>query len=127
MNFEYWLYVICELDENDELGAFAKIGITTDVERRRKELATASARTLDVLATAALGYISTHQARRLEKAVHARFSHLRRRGEWFVFTDEIYAWWCEIEANPEGVYSLLRRYDECRPGDPLFSPTRSVT
>jgi len=57
-------------------GGAIKIGVTCDVERRLRALATGSAVPLELLGTLPGG-------RRLEKKLHERFKRFHVRGEWF--------------------------------------------
>src|SRR5262249_45238273 len=57
-------------------GDAIKIGVTRDVERRLRALATGSAVPLELLATLPGG-------RSLEKKLHERFRRFHVRGEWF--------------------------------------------
>jgi hypothetical protein len=63
-------------------GDAIKIGVTRDVERRRRALATGSAVPLELLATLPGG-------RRLEKRLHERFKRFHVRGEWFRADEEL--------------------------------------
>lgn len=72
-------------------GQHIKIGHTTDLERRMGELQCGSALFLELL-LAIPGEVED------ERAVHAKFKHLRVRGEWFIVADDLLAW---IEAARE--------------------------
>lgn len=57
-------------------GDAVKIGYTADVEQRNAQLQTASPHQLELLGT-------MNGSIEVETAIHARFNHLRIRGEWF--------------------------------------------
>lgn len=60
-------------------GVYAtKIGVSSSVEKRRRELQTGSPDELKVA-----GFIKTDDAYALEKALHAHFAEHHLRGEWF--------------------------------------------
>jgi len=59
-----------------------KIGRCIDVKQRFQELQTASSEPLVLLA-------ATLNHKDLEEAIHARFHHLRRNGEWFDLMPEL--------------------------------------
>lgn len=61
----------------NETSGLIKIGFALDPKRRLKTLATASADKLNLIGTMR-GTIAT------ERAVHAKFAKLRKRGEWFL-------------------------------------------
>jgi hypothetical protein len=57
-----------------------KIGIAKDVEKRKKVLQNACGNELEIL----------HVIEgNIEKELHSKFSHLRQKGEWFTYTEEI--------------------------------------
>lgn len=58
-----------------------KIGIATDVERRRRSLQTSCPDEVTVLSTVLLA--SFAEARATEKRMHAAFAQYRTFGEWF--------------------------------------------
>lgn len=60
-------------------GHMVKIGYTTDLTRRMKEIQSASPLRIDCLGTAPGG-------RPLEAALHRQFTGARRHGEWFEMT-----------------------------------------
>lgn len=70
-----WLYLLREPKKH-----FLKIGISGDVEKRRRSLITASGREL-ILIDAWHG--TTETARGWEKRVHKKLKRHRARGEWF--------------------------------------------
>jgi hypothetical protein len=59
-------------------GAYYKIGIATDVQKRIKQLGTLPPFDLDLLHT-----ISTGDMHALEKDLHERYADKRKNGEWF--------------------------------------------
>ena len=73
-------YVYCALT-----GDLAKIGITSDPDRRRRQLETASGRKLD-------GFESFHvyAPGAAERCLHARWDFLRTEGEWFTWGGLVY-------------------------------------
>ena len=73
-----WLYLMQIGDEGP-----VKIGVTHDVEARRKTLSTASPYPINVR------FIGVGLAHR-ERMLHARFDHLRMNGEWFRSSPEIF-------------------------------------
>ena len=60
-----------------------KIGVATDVDKRRSELSVASPFNLVCLATLSLGECSAAFALSIETAVHNHFAPFRLRREWF--------------------------------------------
>ena len=67
-----WVYVI-----RSDNGLF-KIGVTNNVATRLAALDTASPVVLSVFAV-----LESNRARSIEAELHKRFTHLRKRGEWF--------------------------------------------
>lgn len=65
-----------------------KIGVTVDVEKRRRVLQTGSAQTLVLLST-------IKGTEKQEAELHRRFKHLRLRGEWFRPEPELLAYIAE--------------------------------
>lgn len=61
------------------VGHMVKIGYTSDLGRRMKEIQSACAERIDCLGTAPGG-------RPLEAALHRQFASARRHGEWFELT-----------------------------------------
>jgi len=62
-------------------GGSIKIGVSDDPDYRCKQMQTATARPLRVIAR--LPCQSRAQAFDLERELHTKFSHLRMGGEWF--------------------------------------------
>jgi len=65
--------------------ALYKIGITTDICRRVKQLQTGNPEKLYVRSF--IQYPGRIQARRAEQNLHKMFNHSRKSGEWFDFSD----------------------------------------
>lgn len=70
-------------------GGAIKIGFSIEPQKRLARLQTSSADMLVILGVTP-GTIAT------EKAIHARFKHLRLRGEWFRATDDLHAYIAEV-------------------------------
>jgi hypothetical protein len=64
-------------------GGYHKIGLTTNIEARFKDIGTKLPFTSEVIHT-----IRTSDIYRLEKYWHERFASKRAEGEWFILTDE---------------------------------------
>lgn len=79
-------------------GALVKIGFTENLTARLRQLRVdAHGERVDVLGTVqcAAG-VRTYA---LERTVHARFEHLRVRGEWFRDDPSIHQWLAEISTD----------------------------
>ena len=63
-------------------GDFVKIGFARRPERRLRELQAANPNKLELVATLPVGNVT-------EAGAHRALSHLRHRGEWFRWCDEI--------------------------------------
>lgn len=82
-----------------------KIGIAKNPKKRLKQLQTGNPELLTIIET-----YQTNNASKIEKALHNRYSHLRKEGEWFelsvrnecLFLDECK----EIDDN----FNLLKKY-----------------
>ncbi|HEY4452341.1 MAG TPA: GIY-YIG nuclease family protein [Solirubrobacteraceae bacterium] len=72
-----WIYVLLDGESNA-----VKIGRTTDLRGRPRDLQTGNPRELE-LVSAWRGNASQ------EREMHAEFQHLRIRGEWFACTDDL--------------------------------------
>lgn len=70
-------------------GDLMKIGIASDVDRRRRALSAARGQLVDVLRTAP--FISREAARAAETDMHREFAAIRALGEWFQAHDAILA------------------------------------
>lgn len=70
--------------QGDNSGA-VKIGITTDLDRRLRELQVATAETLAVIGQVPGG-------REMERELHERFKDQRLTGEWFVPSGDLLAY-----------------------------------
>ena len=69
----------------DENKTFCKIGHTKDVKERLTQLQDGNPLKLFVLC-------AMEGDKQVETEVHQMFSHLHKRGEWFLFIDEIYSY-----------------------------------
>lgn len=81
-----------------ECAGVFKIGISSDIRRRMRQIAAHCPRRLKVL-----HYVQTHMHNELELILHDRFKHRRSHGEWFLLDDEeayaVYSLmnhWCEL-------------------------------
>ena len=63
-------------------GNHVKIGVTNDITKRLSQLQNGTVNKIEVLLT-------LHGSANDEKAYHNEFKHLRIRGEWFNYTDEL--------------------------------------
>lgn len=88
---------------------FIKIGTSIDPDGRKESLQTASPKKLHVQAVLEGSY-------KTEKGLHELFDHIRVRGEWFRYTDEMKWFIRAIQENPEqsNIYSLYRLSQEMR-------------
>jgi hypothetical protein len=82
-------------------GEWVKIGRAVDVRQRFRGLQTAHPHELTLLLS-----IPAHAA--LEPAIHARFAHLERRGEWFRLEDDLLAF---IQAVQQGANPVALLFD----------------
>lgn len=73
---------------------FVKIGWSRSVDRRIAALQSASAYRMTLLKVVDGGH-------REEQALHARFAHLRHRGEWYRHDGEL-AVFCASQPSPDG-------------------------
>jgi len=73
---------------------FIKIGTSVNSGRRLKELQTASPIDFKIKAVLDGSY-------KTEKGLHELFSHIRHKGEWFRYTDELKWFMRAIQENPE--------------------------
>ncbi len=78
-----------------------KIGLAVNVRERVRELQIASPAPIRLMAKFAC------MNERHERALHARFGHLRRRGEWFRYTPEVRAFLDVLRANRERAAELI--------------------
>lgn len=109
MHAEHWVYFLAEDEPASEGGGrFVKIGVTTDPTKRIGALRTGSARELFVLAIVPLGFVCRADALLAERSVHTKFAHLRSHGEWFRFSDEIYALASTLSETPEHINDVMR-------------------
>lgn len=83
--------------------SYIKIGTSIDVSGRVDSLQTANPKELKVKAI-------LNGSFQTEKGLHELFSHIRVRGEWFKWTDEMQYFIRTIRDNPsvENIYSLYR-------------------
>ncbi len=77
----YYVYVLA----SDTSGP-VKIGISSDPDRRVRQLQTGHADPLTVLHREPVG--DAARAKAFETLIHRNVSHLRKRGEWFDMTAE---------------------------------------
>jgi hypothetical protein len=73
-------------------GGYHKIGLTTNIEARHKDIGTKLPFQTEVIHT-----IRTSDIYRLERHWHNRFAGKRAEGEWFILTDEDVAEFCAFE------------------------------
>lgn len=73
---------------------FIKIGYSTDPDHRKLGLQTGSPMKLHLQATMPGCY-------KTESGLHEMFSHLRKNGEWFRYTDELKWFIRAVHDNPE--------------------------
>jgi hypothetical protein len=83
---ERWVYVMTD-------GALCKIGVSKDVERRRKEIEKEIGSQLQIIYT-----LKTRQAFEIERSLHKQFQEKHHHQEWFALTSDDLA---EIEALRE--------------------------
>lgn len=102
MSTPHTLYVLVE-DEPGLPRPYSKIGITRDLKERLRSFGTSHPRPLKLLAAADTGLGGVTRARLVETAVHERFGHIRVRGEWFAFTEEITSFAAQIREYPESL------------------------
>jgi len=74
-----------------------KIGKARNASARLKELQTAHPWKLEII-----GVMAGHE--NLERALHARFSHIRMNGEWFRRTEEIMNFICDFSCPTEATF-----------------------
>lgn len=78
MNKQHYVYLIQAADTNH-----FKIGITANIERRRKQLQTANADDLVIIHT-----FSTKYNRLMESTLQRSYQSYQKQGEWFELTAE---------------------------------------
>jgi hypothetical protein len=88
---------------------FIKIGTAIDVDSRLSNLQTASPTTLKIKAVLEGSY-------QTEKGLHELFEHIRYKGEWFKYNDELKYFIRAIRSNPSenNIYSLYRISQQIR-------------
>ena len=71
------IYLIHSIDNN-----LYKIGVSSDVQRRIRNLQTANPVKLSIV-----HQFETNYAHKIEKILHRRYMHLKKEGEWFELDD----------------------------------------
>ncbi len=102
----YCLYLITD-------GEHTKAGITNDPKRRLGMLQTGNPKPLSILLTCPMR--NEEDARRLEKAVHDKYSAYRMMGEWFNLTGDKmidYALDVAVEITLQQQLTLIKNIDE---------------
>lgn len=79
----YLYFMIPRVEKPDRI----KIGITDNLERRRKQIRASYGS--DVVCFWSVGFSNREWARNMEKQFHQSFSRYRLSGEWFKFCDPI--------------------------------------
>lgn len=91
---------------------FIKIGTSMNVSSRINSLQTSNPTELKVKAILDGSY-------KTEKGLHELFNHIRYRGEWFKYNDEMRYYLKAIRENPEenNIYTLYKKSQQLRISD----------